>query len=164
MSSRDARTRRRPERTAPRPTRPLLHRLLSRGSLSPGTRQRLAERETGNAATVTERKSRCACESGRAAPSLRMARGSLEQFSAAKWCVIGPLEVYVVQRMNPFAVRSLKRPGCVDHAFSPHSSSRTASGSGGLIMMNDRVALDADFLATPCVALTRFHCAGSDRP
>ena len=39
--------------------------------------------------------------------------------------------------MNPFAVRSLKRPGCVDHAFSPHSSSRTASGSGGLIMMND---------------------------
>ena len=27
-----------------------------------------------------------------------------------------------------------------------------------------RVALDADFLATPCVALSRFHCAGSDGP
>ena len=67
--------------------------------------------ETGHAATVTDRKSRCASESGRAAPSLRMARGSLEQFSVAKGRVTEALEVYLVQRMNHFAVRSLKRPG-----------------------------------------------------
>ena len=66
-----------------------------------------------------------------------MARGSLEQFSAAKWCVTGPLEVYVVQRMNPFAVRSLKRPGCVDPVLGRRSSSRTAYRAGGLIMVND---------------------------
>ena len=112
---------------------------LSRGSLSPGTRQRFAERETGHAATVTDRKNRCASESGRAAPSLRMARGSLEQFSAAKGRVTGALEVYVVQRTNPFAVRSLNRPGCVDLVFGRSSSSRMASRSGGLVMRNDRL-------------------------
>ncbi len=72
---------------------------------------------------------------GGAAPSLRMAGGSLEQFSAAKGRVTGALEVYVVQRMNPFAVRSLKRPGRVDPRF--RSSLVEPDGLPGRRIIND---------------------------
>jgi len=65
-----------------------------------------------------------------------MARGSLEQFSAAKGRVTGAPEVYVVQRMNPFAMLPEASP-VLDLVFGRPSSTRTASRSGGLIMMND---------------------------
>ena len=65
-----------------------------------------------------------------------MARGSLEQFPAAKGRVTGAPEVYVVQRMNPFAMLPEASP-VLDLVFGRPSSTRTASRSGGLTMMND---------------------------